>query len=183
MSTISDLQLKIGADSSGLQKELNKVPGAVKTAFKVNPVKDMQSALEGTTGSLETLIGKFGGMAALAASGFGLTNLIKGAVEAGNRTYELAQRLQITNAEAAKFSRILKLTGGDSELAGKAFMRLDSTIKGSGEAAEKTRAVLSAVGVTLTDQNGKLLPLNDQLAQLAAGYQKRHKRDMRRSSL
>lgn len=97
----------------------------------------MQSALEGTTGSLETLIGKFGGMAALAASGFGLTNLIKGAVEAGNRTYELAQRLQITNAEAAKFSRILKLTGGDSELAGKAFMRLDSTIKGSGEAAEK----------------------------------------------
>lgn len=172
MSTISDLQLKIGADSSGLQKELNKVPGAVKTAFKVNPVKDMQSALEGTTGSLETLIGKFGGMAALAASGFGLTNLIKGAVEAGNRTYELAQRLQITNAEAAKFSRILKLTGGDSELAGKAFMRLDSTIKGSGEAAEKTRAVLSAVGVTLTDQNGKLLPLNDQLAQLAAGYQK-----------
>ncbi|MFR1863184.1 MAG: hypothetical protein ACLTJQ_07125 [Dialister invisus] len=172
MSTISDLQLKIGADSSGLQKELNKVPGTVKTAFKVNPVKDMQSALEGTMGSLETLIGKFGGMAALAASGFGLTNLIKGAVEAGNRTYELAQRLQITNAEAAKFSRILKLTGGDSELAGKAFMRLDSTIKGSGEAAEKTRAVLSAVGVTLTDQNGKLLPLNDQLAQLAAGYQK-----------
>lgn len=44
MSTISDLQLKIGADSSGLQKELNKVPGTVKTAFKVNPVRDMQSA-------------------------------------------------------------------------------------------------------------------------------------------
>ena len=45
MSTISDLQLKIGADSSGLQKELNKVPGAVKTAFKVNLVKDMQLSL------------------------------------------------------------------------------------------------------------------------------------------
>lgn len=172
MATISDLQLKIGADSSDLQKELNKVPQSVRNAFKVNPIKDMQAALQGTTGSLEILVSKFGGMAALAASGFGLTNLIQNAVNAGNRTYELAQRLQITNAEAAKFSRILKLTGGDSELAGKAFMRLDKNIKGSGEAAEKTRAVLNAVGVTLTDNNGKLLPINDQLAQLAAGYQK-----------
>lgn len=171
-TTIADLEVKIGANSSGLQKELDKTNKSIAQAFKTNPVKEMEVALKGTTGSLETLIGRFGGLAALAASGFGLTNIIKGAVEAGNRTYELGERMHITKEEAAQFSRILKLTGGDSDLASKAFMRLDSTISGSGEAAEKTKAILNAVNVSLTDQNGKLLPVNQQLEQLAKGYKR-----------
>jgi len=37
---------------------------------------------------------------------------------------------------------------------------------------EQTRAILDAVGVSLTNQRGQLLPINEQLKNLAAGYKK-----------
>ena len=41
-----------------------------------------------------------------------------------------------------------------------------------GEAGERARTMLDAVGVSLTDSAGKILPLNEQLKNLSEGYKK-----------
>lgn len=172
MATISDMVIKIGADASGLSSGLKKAQGDIEKTFSVNPVNEFSNALTGTTGKVDKLIGSLSSMAKIAATGFGLTNLITGAVEAGESTYQLANRLHISYAEAGEFSRILKMTGEDASTCGSAFMRLDKTLLSDSEAGEKARAVLDAVGVSLQDGTGKLLPLNEQLKNLSEGYKK-----------
>jgi hypothetical protein len=172
MSLLSALMVKIGADSSGLRKELKTAKRDIDRTFSKDPVTGFGNAISNTTASVSNLISKFNTAAMLVGGGFGLTALIGSAVSAGAAVHDLALKLHVSNAEAAMFSRTVKLAGGDVETAGAAMMRLDSTISGSGEKAEKTRAILDALGVSLTDQTGKLLPLNEQVKNLSVGYQK-----------
>lgn len=172
MATLSEMVIKIGADASGLSTGLKKAQQDIEKTFSVNPVNEFSDALTGTTGKVDKLIGSFSSLAKIAATGFGLSSLISGAVEAGEASYQLANRLQISYAEAGKLSRILKLTGGDADSCGAAFMRLDKTLMSDGEAGERARNMLEAVGVSLTDSAGKILPLNEQLKNLSEGYKK-----------
>jgi hypothetical protein len=116
------------------------------------------------------MIGKISGLTELAAGGFGLNAIIDSAVNAGESVYQLSTKLGIGASEAIHLSRILKITGGDSESFAGAMTRLDKNFSESSKGGEKTRAVLSAFGVSLTDNSGKLLPLNQQLAELSRGY-------------
>ena len=172
MATLSEMVIKIGADASGLSAGLNKAQQDINKTFSVNPVNEFSDALTGTTGKVDKLIGSFSSLAKIAATGFGLSSLISGAVDAGEAAYQLANRLQISYAEAGNLSRILKLTGGDADTCGAAFMRLDKTLMSDGEAGERARTMLDAVGVSLTDSAGKILPLNEQLKNLSEGYKK-----------
>ena len=171
MSVLSALMVKIGADSSGLRRELKGTKKEINNAFSVDPIISFQNAITGTTANVGFLINKFNAVTALIGSGFGLTALITNAVNAGAAVKDLADKLQISTAEADNFSRVIKLTGGDVDTAAAAIMRLDSSISGNSENAQKIRAVLDAVGVSVTNQEGKLLPLNEQLNNLAKGYQ------------
>ena len=171
MSVLTALMVKIGADSSGLRKELKTAKRDIDRTFSRDPVSGFEEALTGTASKVSSLITKFNTAAVLAGGGFGLTALISSAVSAGDSIKDLSEKLRISTAEAEMFSRTVKLAGGDVDTASGAMMRLDSTITGSGEKAEKTRAILDSLGVSLTDQNGKLLPLNEQLKNLAKGYQ------------
>ena len=168
--SISELKIKIGADSSELKKELNEAQHAMQTALNTKPMESATAAFAGISKETGNLIGKFQSMAAAAAGAFGLAQIIDGAVQAGDNVYKLSNRLNVTTAEAGKLSRILKLTGGDVDSFSSAFMRLDKTIFASGEAGEKARNTLDLFGVSLTDAGGKLLPLNEQLENLANGY-------------
>ncbi|WP_288802519.1 hypothetical protein, partial [uncultured Dialister sp.] len=170
MATIADLLVKLGADSSGLRQELNKAKSDINTAFDANPIKTFQGAVDGTAGSMESLIGKFGKFTAAAGAGFGFIQMISGAVEAGARVKELSETMGVTASQASLFSRTVSLAGGDVQTASAAIMRLDKTLSSGGESAEKAQAMLSAVGVSLQDANGKLLPLNEQLKALSEGY-------------
>lgn len=172
MSTISELQVKIGADASGLSSSLNKAKGDIDKAFSVNPVNEMNQAIGNLNTSVSGMIGKFNGLVGLAATGFGLNSVIQSAVDAGDAVYTLAQRLHISAGEAGEFSRILKLTGGDVGTASTAMMRLDKSYSSNSDEGKKCKAVLDSVGVSLVGQNGKLLPINQQLAALAEGYKK-----------
>ena len=69
-------------------------------------------------------------------------------------------------------SRVLRMTGGDADTAARMIMRMDKTIASNSDAARKAKATLVAYGVTVTDSTGKLLPLNQQLENLAKGYRK-----------
>lgn len=170
MATIADLLVKLGADSSGLRQELNKAKSDINTAFDANPIKTFQGAVDGTAGSMESLIGKFGKFTAAAGAGFGFIQMISGAVEAGARVKELSETMGVTASQASLFSRTVSLAGGDVQTASAAIMRLDKTLSAGGASAEKAQAMLSAVGVSLQDANGKLLPLNEQLKALSEGY-------------
>jgi len=110
------------------------------------------------------------GLVALSAGGFGLGAIVEGAVNAGESVYQLSTKFGITAKEASELNRILKLTGSDTGTFATAMLRLDKSYSTAGEAGDKCRAVLDATGVSLTDSNGKLLPLNQQLQNLSKGY-------------
>lgn len=171
MSVISALMVKIGADSSGLRKELKATKKDIDRTFSPDPVKGFTDAVTGTTATVGNLVSKFNAAAIVIGGGFGLTALISRAVAAGDSINDLAEKLHISTAEASLFSKTIKLAGGDVDAASTALARLDSTITGNGENARKTREVLDAMGISLTDQAGKLLPLNEQMHNLARGYQ------------
>ena len=170
MATIADLLVKLGADSSGLRSELNKAKSDINSTFDANPLKTFQGAVDGTAGSMEKLISNFGKVTAAAGAGFGFIQLISGAVEAGARVKDLSETMGISAAQASMFSKTVSLAGGDVQTASAAIMRLDKTLSAGGASAEKAQAMLDAVGVSLQDANGKLLPVNEQLKALSEGY-------------
>ena len=172
MSTIADLLIKIGADSSGLNTELKNAKGQIDKTFEPSPIKGFTDAINGTSASVEGFASKVAKAAALAGAGFGFTQLISGAVEADSRIHDLTEAMGISAAEASMFSRTVAIAGGDIQTASTALMKLDKTLTGGGTAAEKAQIMLQAVGVSLQDSNGKLLPVNQQLEALAEGYQK-----------
>jgi hypothetical protein len=170
MSTIADMKIKIGADSSGLQKGLKDAKTAINDTFDTSPINAMTEAINGTTTSMGGFVQMASKYAALLAGGFGLVSLIDGAAKAGAATENLTRKLGMTVEEVGLLKKTLQLTGGDIETASKTVMKLDKSFTTAGEAGDKVRATLAAVGVSLTDQDGKLLPINEQLKRLADGY-------------
>lgn len=170
MSTIADLLIKIGADSSGLSSELNKSKDAINSTFSASSVKEFSGSVDDVTGKINGLTSSFTKLAGLAAGGFGLNAVVQSAVNAGEAVYELGQKYQISAGQAAEMSRIMSLTGGDVNTAASAIMRFDKTLTASGEAGEKARAIMSQMGLSMTDANGRLKPMNEQLSELARGY-------------
>ena len=170
MSTIADLLIKIGADSSGLSSELNKSKDAINSTFSASPVKEFSGSVDDVTGKINGLTSSFTKLAGLAAGGFGLNAVVQSAVNAGEAVYELGQKYQISAGQAAELNRIMSLTGGDVNTAASAIMRFDKTLTASGEAGEKARAIMSQMGLSMTDANGRLKPMNEQLSELARGY-------------
>lgn len=175
MNKISDLQIRIGADASGLKRELNETQVALKTALNTKPIDDASNKIGEISKQTGSLIGNFQKLAIAAGGAFGLGDLISSAVQAGDAVYTLSSRLGISAGEAGKLSRIMKLTGGDVNSAATAIMRLDKSFTSAGTAGDRAKTTLANYGVSLTDANGKLLPLNQQLENLATGYKEAKK--------
>lgn len=169
-TTIADLEVRIGADSNQFKQELQKVETQVGKAFNVNPINEFSTSVDSVTGRVGSLVSKFTAIAGIMAGGFGLTSMIEGSVKAGEAVYQLSQRYQITTKEASEMNRILKITGSDADTAAKTIMRLDKALSGNSNEGKKAQETLKLFGVSLTDANGKMLPMNQQLAELAKGY-------------
>lgn len=172
-----DLKLhgEIEIDTKKANEAFTELEGKVKKTFDVSPLSAFESSLGGVTGKINSIFGTFAKISALAAGGFGLTAMVQGATQAGENLYQLSNRFGMTIGEAATFNRILSSTGSDAMTAARALGRLDNTLASSGKSGEKAKAVLDAVGVTLTDSEGRLLPYNDQLKAMAEGYEKAEK--------
>ncbi len=172
MSTIADMKIKIGADSSGLQKGLKDAKTAINDTFDTSPITAMTNAINGTTSSMGGFVQMASKYATLIAGGFGLVSIIDSAAKAGTATENLTRKLGMTTKEVGLLKKTLQLTGGDIEMASKAIMKLDKTFSSAGEAGDKMRTLLNGMGVSLTDQEGKLLPINEQLKNLSEGYKR-----------
>lgn len=169
---LTDLQVKIGADSSGLEAVLKKAKNEIDKSFSTRPLDTFGDGVDGVTGKVANMIGGFTKIAGVAAGGFGLTAIIRSAVEAGDKLHDLMERYQMSAAEAGNFSKIMKITGGDVDATAKTIMRLDKSLQGSSDESERAKRVMDIFGVSVTDASGKLLPINQQLENLAVGYRK-----------
>lgn len=167
---LTDLQVKIGADSSGLEAALKKAKNEIDKSFSTRPLDIFGDGVDGVTGKVANMIGGFTKIAGVAAGGFGLTAIIRSAVEAGDKLHDLMERYQMSAAEAGNFSKIMKITGGDVDATAKTIMRLDKSLQGSSDESERAKRVMDIFGVSVTDASGKLLPINQQLENLAVGY-------------
>lgn len=124
-----------------------------------------------TEGALRRLSGSVSATTFAAAAGAGGAVLAMGKSMAG--TYEQAARQtlkfqRLTGATAEDSSRVrvvAQQTGVDVDKLGAAFVRLSKTADTS--AGKKA---LEELGVSLTDANGKALPLKDQLLALSEGF-------------
>lgn len=170
MTTVADLLIKIGADGSGLSSELGKTKQEIQKTFSSNPINEFSGSVDTATGKVNAMLGTLTKFAGVAAAGFGLNAIIESAVNAGESLYQVQQRFNLTAAEAAKLSGILKMTGGDVETAAKSIMRLDKNLANNTVEGKKAAAVLSQMGLSLTDSTGKMKPMNEQLETLAKGY-------------
>lgn len=119
--------------------------------------------------NLNSLFIKF---ATLAATGAGLFAFADSAVKAGDNVYKLAAKLGLTNQEAAALNRILKISDVEAQSFVSTMIRVDKAVQSAGEKGNMTTRTLDALGISLTDSTGRLLPLNQQLEKLAEGYAK-----------
>lgn len=172
MATLADLMIKIGADSTGLSQELNKSKEALNQTFSVSPVKEFSGSVDEVAGKISGLTGNFTKLAGIAAGGFGLNAVVQSAVNAGEAVYQLGQRYSMSAAQAGQLNAVMKLTGGDVDTAAAAMMRFDKTLSSSGSAGDKARSIMQQLGISMTDSSGRLKPLNEQLGELAKGYEK-----------
>ena len=152
------------ASQTAHQNAISKMGGA-------SPLAGAASAAQGASAAVSGITGKLASFAMVAAGGFGIGAIIDNVVNAGEALYQLSNKLHMTTAETSQFKKIMTLSGVDVEAAAKSFAKMDKTLAGGGKSAEALQGYLSQFGVSLTDANGKLLPMNQQLDAMAKGYQ------------
>ncbi|MSV24228.1 hypothetical protein FYJ78_03305 [Selenomonas sp. WCA-380-WT-3B 3/] len=123
------------------------------------------------SGAYGMLSAKMAGIMAIGMTGAGLFNITQGAMDAGENLYKLSTRLHLTTSEAAQLSKVFMLSGTDINAIIPFFARLDKQIMTGGESSAKMALSMTEFGFSLKDTSGKLLPLNQQLSQLAIGYE------------
>ena len=129
-----------------------------------------QAGVKNLTSGFNVLSAKMAAVMAVAATGAGLFNITKDAMLAGENVYKLTQRLHVSVGEAAMLNRVFQLADTDIKSIIPLIARLDKQVGSAGESGNDTVRALSRFGIALKDQQGNLLPLNEQLAQLAKGY-------------
>lgn len=153
------------ASQQSHQAAMSKLSGA-------SPVASAASAAQGASAAVSGVTAKLANLAMVAAGGFGLGAIIDNVVNAGEALYQLSNKLHMSTTEVSQFKKMMTLSGVDVETAAKSFSKMDKVLSSGGKSAEALQAYLGQFGVTLTDANGHLLPMNQQLDAMAAGYQK-----------
>ena len=165
---------------AALEAELRKLNKAYKnaggnaSAFGKGFYTSMKAAKSGIsqlTSGMSLLSAKTAAVMTIMTTGAGLFTLTRNAMQAGEGIYRLTQRLHTSAGEASELSRTFNLAGTSIDAVVPFFARLDKQILSAGENGNNTTQALENFGVVLTDQKGNLLPINEQLARLAKGYQ------------
>lgn len=164
-----ETQLKSVQKARSQSGTMNKMVNSIINGASAASVIGQGAAGLGALSLLQSPLGKAAGVAV--AVGGGLVSMAKSAMTAGNNIYNLARKMQTTNAEAARMNMIFRLAGADANAAVPAIVRLDKAVQNAGADGNQTTRILDAFGVQLKDSAGNLLPVNQQLIALAQGYQ------------
>lgn len=124
------------------------------------------------TGAYGMLSSRMAGLMAVGMTGAGLFNITQGAMDAGENLYKLSTRLHLTTSEAGQLNKLFSISGTNIQAVIPFFSQLDKSVLGSSKGLNSTTMALMKFGINLKDSSGNLLPVNEQLDQLAKGYQK-----------
>ena len=131
-----------------------------------------RAKVEGITGAIKGINAGIAGASAAIAGGYGLFSITDKAMNAGENLYRLSQRLHTTTGEASKLSKVFQLSGTDINSVVPIFARLDKQALAATKTQNSLSLAMGEFGFSLTDTNGNLLSYEQQLSQLAQGYQK-----------
>ena len=163
---------KLNAEMAKLGGTIAQTSGKAGTfgATMAAGISKAKSGVDSLASGFTMLSVKAAAVMAIFSTGAGLFNLTKGAMESGENLYRLTKRLHTTAAEAGKLNRTFQLAGMDVMSIVPLIARLDKQMETAGENGNATTQAMARFGITLLDQAGNLLPLNEQLDQLAKGY-------------
>ena len=155
-----------------LGNSLNAIPPKSGKAFSSisKGAGVAKSGLGKLTEGYTLLNAKVAAFMALAGTGAGLFNITKDAMMAGNNLYKLQSRLNLTSKEAGELNRAFSLAGQNINTLAPFIARIDKQLMVAGESGNNTSKALKKFGITITDESGQLLQINEQLEQLAKGY-------------
>jgi len=170
--SLKEINVKISADSSNFRKGVSEAEQALQSAFKKDYLSDLNKQLMSTSETISGLIGKAQAFTAVLAGGFGFVALVKGTTESAAATKKLADSYGMTIKEAAHFKTVIGMTGGEVEGTIKQLAKLQYNVDSMSKSTEGTRQMLDLLGVSFRDADGNLLPYEERLANLAAGYKK-----------
>lgn len=140
-----------------------------KISTGASAAKKGVSEVTGAYGMLST---KMAGLMAVGMTGAGLFNITQGAMDAGENLYKLSTRLHLTTSEASQLNKLFSISGTNIQAVIPFFSQLDKSVLDSSKGLNSTTMALMKFGVNLKDSSGNLLPVNEQLDQLAKGYHK-----------
>lgn len=152
-------EAKIGAGSTGLARIREGAQSA-------------RAGIDKVSSGYTMLSGKMMAFMAFATTGAGLFNITDSAMRAGENLYKLKTRLHTSTDEAAKLGRVFAMSGTDINSVIPLFARLDKQFMSAGVDGNGLTLAMQQFGISLTDSAGNLLPITEQLDQLAAGYKK-----------
>lgn len=163
---------KLNASLRKLQAEQQKVSKAGNGLSKIGVASQVaKRGVDGVANSYGLLSKKAAAAMAVATTGAGLFNITNSAMQAGESLYKLQNRLHLTTAEAGQLSRLFSISGVNIQGIIPYFSQLDKQVLSGGKNMNAMQTALMEFGVSLKDSSGHLLPLNQQLAQLAKGYE------------
>ena len=166
---VGDISLGLKVDGQSIDTQIKdagkKSGGLFSSIFSSN-------ATSGVSSSIGLIKSSLLGLGGAVATGGGLFALADSAVTAGDNVYELSQKMHLSTDEASQMNRMLQMSNTDTGSFISTMTRLDKGIESAGSKGNATTNALKGFGISLTDSSGKLLPMNQQLAALAAGYQK-----------
>jgi lambda family phage tail tape measure protein len=164
-----DALLKIRAQVDGANKivELNRGLRSVEGA-----AKGVTGAMRGLSGASAGLSGALGALAPL-ASVAGLVGLAKGALDAGDKLYDMAQKTGVSVESLARFKKAAATSGTDIDAVAKSLNKLnkgmyEAATTGKGKAAD----ALKTLGISATDASGRLKKADAVMLEIANEFSK-----------
>ena len=140
----SEINVKIGGDSSDAQRAITQAKDALKDG-----VSQMKGHISGLSDAFSAFKGVFLGFAAVLAGGKIFKEAIDETVKFASECASLSQRLGITTEEAGKLTIGMKLIGSSADVYTSAAMKLDRQLRTNEQG-------LKAMGVSTRDTSGQL---------------------------
>lgn len=164
---------RLKAQLAQVNGELAKTSTASTSALGTlaNGFNNVTGKVTGTVGAISKLNAAITAGVAAVSAGAGIFALTDKAMKAGNDLYKLSTRLHTTTAEASQLSKVFQLSGTDINSVIPLFARLDKQALSAAKTQNSLSQAMAEFGFTLTDDQGNLLSYQQQLAQLAKGYQ------------
>lgn len=167
------LNFKTNVDGANKIVELNRGLKTMEGA-----AKGVTGAMRGMTGAAAGLSGAMGALAPL-LSVAGLVGLAKGALDAGDKMYDLSKQTGVSVESLARFKKAAATSGTDIDSVAKSLVKLSKTMLEASLGGKQQAGAFKALGIDVKDSSGQLksadavmLEVADRFKQMPDGVAK-----------